>query len=470
MTIEEKQYNKMVNTPIRKLVISLAIPTIISMLVTALYNMADTYFVAQIDTCASAAVGVVFPFQAIIQAIGFTFGMGGGSVISAYLGQRKDKEAQITGSCAFYGAIFLGLLITLFGLLFLDKFLVLLGASEAVLPYARDYGLYITIGAAVMTGSFVLNNLLRAEGKAKLAMIGLTTGGILNIFLDPLFITVFDLGIAGAAIATVISQMISFGILFFMFISKRSIITLNPKYISLKLAPYSEIVKVGMPSFFRQGLASLATILMNRQAGLYGDEALAAISIVSKVFMMIFSVCLGIGQGYQPVCGYNYFAKRYDRVKKAMFFTLECSAILLTVVCLVCFIFSREVMMIFRKDDALVIDIGAKALKYQCFALPFLSLNVICNMTFQSTKKKFKATLLSACRQGIFFIPLVFLLPYLTEVLGMGGLLGVELTQACADFLTFMFSIPFFFGIIKHFNSKEKEQNNIVENNTELEF
>lgn len=456
MTKETKQFDKMVNTPIKKLVLSLGIPTIISMLITSVYNIADTFFVSQLGTSASGAVSVIFPLMAIIQAIGFTLGMGGGSVISSLLGEKRDEEAQVVGSSAFYSAIILGLVITVFSLLFMNPLLKLLGSTDTALEYARDYALYIVLGAPIMTGSFVLNNLLRSEGKSKLAMIGLTAGGLLNIALDPLFIFSLDMGISGAAVATLLSQLTSFIILLSMFVFKKSIITLSIFKISRSFHVYSEVIKVGFPSMCRQGLASIATILLNNQAKLYGgDPALSAMGITSKIFMVIFSISLGIGQGYQPVCGYNYYSKRFDRVKEAMWFTLIVMLITMSVLSIFFFTFSTQVMEVFR-DDQEVIKIGSKALKFQCAVMPFLSINTICNMTYQSTKQKFKATILSCCRQGIFFIPLVIVLPMIFDIN------GVVSTQAAADLLTFVFSVFFFINLCKDINNKIQLENTSI--------
>lgn len=452
MNREEQQYIKMTESPIKKLIITLGIPTIISMLVTAIYNLADTFFVSNIGVgderkFASGAVGVVFSLMAIVQAIGFMFGMGAGSLISSKLGEKKDEEAQVVASSAFYVAIVLGIIFSIICIIFMDPIMGMLGATEKVLPYARDYAIYIVFGFPVMIASFIMNNLLRAEGKSKLAMIGLTAGGILNIGLDPLFIYVFKMGISGAAVATLISQIISAIILLLMFLCKKSIIRLSPFKVTKDFNVYLEVIKIGLPSLCRQGLASIATILLNRQAGAYGDEAaLSAMGIVSKIFMVIFSMCLGIGQGYQPVCGYNYFAKKYTRVKEAMIFTFVFSLIFMTLFCLFFFVFAENVIKWFIDDDSQVIKIGKETLRYQCIALPFLTLNVISNMTFQSTKQKFKATLLSCCRQGIFFIPIILILPLIN------GMTGVEMTQALSDFLTFLFTIPFFIHFLKELN------------------
>lgn len=454
MQKEEKQFNKMINTPVKKLVLTLGIPTTISMLVTSIYNIADTYFVSNLNEGAAGAVGVVFPLMAIVQAIGFTFGMGASSMISSKLGEKKDKDAQKLGSSAFYVAMALGILLAVFSLIFIKPLMNVLGATETNIGFAMDYAKYIIFGYPIMIGSFVLNNILRSEGKALLSMIGLTTGGILNIILDPIFIHKLGMGISGAAVATLISQGVSFIILLSMFIFKKSIITLSPKYITKEMWVYKDVLKVGFPSFCRQGLASIATIFLNNQAGTFGgDAALDAMSIVSKIFMIVFSASLGIGQGYQPVCGYNYFAKRYDRVKEAMMFTLICGFSLMLLTCTFLFIFAEPVMKAFGEEGGEAVKIGTRVIKYQSIAMPFLSLNVIANMSFQSTKKKFSATILSCCRQGIFFIPFIFALP------AMFNLAGVELTQALSDFCTFLFTIPFFIIFVKELNKKIKEQN-----------
>ena len=453
MQKEELQYNKMINTPVKKLVLTLGIPTTISMLVTSIYNIADTYFVSNLEQGAAGAVGVVFPLMAIVQAIGFTFGMGASSMISSKLGEKKDKDAQKLGSSAFYVAIGLGILLAVFSMIFIKPLMQVLGATETNIGFAMDYARYIIYGYPIMIGSFVLNNILRSEGKALLSMIGLTIGGVLNIILDPVFIHFFDMGISGAAVATLISQAVSFIILLSMFVFKKSIITLSPKYITKEMWVYKDVLKVGFPSLCRQGLASIATILLNNQAGSFGgDAALDAMSIVSKIFMIVFSASLGIGQGYQPVCGYNYFAKRYDRVKEAMMFTLIWGAVLMFATCTILFVFAKPIMTAFVSNGGEAIEIGTRVIRYQSIAMPFLSLNVIANMSFQSTKKKLSATLLSCCRQGIFFIPFIFILP---SILNLGG---VEMTQALSDFCTFLFTIPFFISFVKELNLKIKKQ------------
>lgn len=450
LTKEEKQYNKMTTGSTKKLVFTLGIPTMISMLITALYNIADTLFVSKLGESVSGAVTVVFPLMAIIQAVGFTFGMGAGSLISSLLGSKKDEEAQKIGSSSFYIGITIGILIAIMTLLLIDPLMRLLGSTETVFPHARSYCEIICFGFPLMTGSFIMNNILRSEGKAKFSMIGLTTGGILNIILDPIFINTLGMEIKGAAVATVISQGVSFCILLYMFISKKSIIKLAFRYISKDIKPYLGIVKVGFPSLCRQGLASFSTILLNNSASSLGqDAALSAIGITSKIVMVIFSVCLGIGQGYQPVCGYNYFAEKKERVKEALTFTGIFGFITMFLFSLCAVIFSKQLIKIFI-DSQEVIKIGSIALTLQCISMPFLVINVLCNMTYQSTRKSVLSTLLSSCRQGIFFIPFILILP------SIYGLNGVLYAQPIADILTMLFSIPFLVRILKNLSNKDK--------------
>ena len=326
----EEQYNKMVNTPVSRLITGLAIPTVISMLVTSIYNMADTFFVSHINTQASAAVGIVFPVMSIIQACGFTLGMGGGSLVSVRLGQKRNEEANYIASTAFFTALAIGALITLFGNLFANQFLALVGASETILPYARDYARYIFWGAPVMCAAFVLNNVLRSEGKAFFSMIALTSGGLINIALDPLFIYGLGLGIKGAAIATLVSQTIAFLILLSWFLRGKAVCRMNIKFYKPTGQILGKTVTTGLPSLARQGLSSLATILLNTAAIKYGDAAVAAMAICGKIVWFVGSLMIGIGQGFTPVSGYNYGAKRYDRVKQAYFFMLKAGVTIMT--------------------------------------------------------------------------------------------------------------------------------------------
>lgn len=446
---DSAQYQKMTASPIPRLITTLALPTIASMLTTAIYNMADTYFVSHLGKSATGAVGIVFSLMSIIQAVGFTLGLGSGSLISRLLGCREKDKAEEVAASGFLGALVLGLCITTAGLLFLDPLMYLLGSTETILPHARAYAGYILYGAPIMAASFVLNNLLRAEGHAALAMVGITTGGVLNIALDPFFIFVLDQGIAGAAMATLLSQCVSFLLLLSAFLRGKSILRLSLRRASRRARVYWNIVRAGLPSFCRQGLASIATASLNGAAGLYGDAAIAAMSVVGRVFMLIMSVLIGFGQGYQPVVGYNYGAGRYDRVRQALLFTLTAGMGLMAVLCTAGILAAPLVIGLFADGDPDVLSIGVFAMRAQCIGLLFQPVGTVANMTFQSIGHTWKATFLSACRQGIYFLPLIWLLPRLW------GLTGVELTQPAADLLTCVTAAPFLFLFFRQLQTIE---------------
>ena len=447
---QSQQFHNMTETPVGKLITTLSIPTIISMLVTSIYNMADTFFVSKLGTSASGAVGIVFSVMAIIQAIGFTFGMGSGSWISRLLGAKEEEAAKEVAATGFYSAIFLCTLMSVVGEWKMDDLMRILGASDTILPYARAYARYILLAAPIMASSFVLNNILRSEGHAKFAMIGITTGGILNVILDPIFIFVFQMGISGAAVATALSQMVSFLILLSYFVMHKTTTRLGIHRIAKNPKIYFQIVKNGLPSFSRQGLASIASIMLNKQAMIYGDAAVAAMAIVTKIFQMMFSVLIGFGQGYQPVVGFNYGAGIMERVKKAMKFTLKVGTIGMTTAAVVLFVTAPHLLKLFISDDPAVMEIGTMALRAQAISMPLLPVGVVANMTFQSIGKAWRATMMSAMRQGIFFLPLIFILPAFL------GLYGVVSTQAVSDLLTAFACAPFLVRFYKNLAEKTK--------------
>lgn len=447
---QSQQFHNMTETPVGKLITTLSIPTIISMLVTSIYNMADTFFVSKLGTSASGAVGIVFSVMAIIQAIGFTFGMGSGSWISRLLGAKEEEAAKEVAATGFYSAIFLCTLMSVVGEWKMDDLMRILGASDTILPYARAYARYILLAAPIMASSFVLNNILRSEGHAKFAMIGITTGGILNVILDPIFIFVFQMGISGAAVATALSQMVSFLILLSYFVMHKTTTRLGIHRIAKNPKIYFQIVKNGLPSFSRQGLASIASIMLNKQAMIYGDAAVAAMAIVTKIFQMMFSVLIGFGQGYQPVVGFNYGAGIMERVKKAMKFTLKVGTIGMTTAAVVLFVTAPHLLKLFISDDPAVMEIGTMALRAQAISMPLLPVGVVANMTFQSIGKAWRATMMSAMRQGIFFLPLIFILPAFL------GLYGVVSTQAVSDLLTAFACAPFLVRFYKNLAEETK--------------
>ncbi len=453
----EEQHNRMMNTPIPKLVLSLALPTTISQLITVIYNTADTYFVSHIGTSAAAATGVVFSLMSIIQALGFGVATGANSIISRKLGAKENDKANICAASAFSIAVIIGLIIMIIGLLTIKKLMLLLGATETILPYACDYAKYILISAPIMCASFVLNNLLRAQGEAVLSMWGLCTGGILNMILDPLLIFGLNMGIAGAAIATALSQCVSFVILLSPFLKGKSIVKLDLRLSSRKPKMYYIIIKNGFPTICRQGMASVASAMMNIYAGAYGDAVLAAITISNKVYLLMRNMVIGIGQGMQPVVGYNYGAGNKTRVKKAFVFTCIIGTLVCTIGTVIIAIGAQDIMAWFR-DDPQVIEIGTKMLHYGCIVMPVLAFSTYVNQMFQFLGFSTQAIFLALCRQGIFFIPLLMILPPIL------GIVGIEITQAAADLITFVISIPFIIIFFKKQLSEKKQSVDIFDN------
>lgn len=439
----DSKYIQMTESPVSKLIISLGIPTTISMLITNIYNMADSYFVSHISLSAGGATSVVFGVMAILQAFGFMFGHGAGSHISRMLGSRQTEKASKYASTGFFAALLVGFLIMVCGLMFLEPFMRLLGSTDTILPYAMDYGRWILIAAPAMTSSCVLNNILRYEGMANLAMIGLTTGGILNMALDPLFIFALDMGISGAGLATALSQYISFAILLSMFLRKKTQSRIAVRLIARDFQTLGHIVLTGLPSFARQGLNSISTMVLNAQAKPFGDAAIAAMGYVGRTSSLIFSVGLGIGQGFQPVSGFNYGAKKYSRVKKGTFFTLGFGASFMGLISIVCFVFAPQIISLFRKE-AEVIAIGSEALRIMCVFLLFLPVSVVATMLFQSIGKSVPALILSCLQSGALFIPLCLILP------SFMGVRGIEIAQPIAYFGAALVSLPCMLVFLKH--------------------
>lgn len=438
--------------PIPNLVTQLAIPTIISMLVTSFYNMADTFFVSQLNTQATGAVGITFAISSFIQAISFFFGHGSGNYIARKLGSKEYKSASIMSSIGFFSAFIAGTLIGLLGILFLRPLSIFLGSTETILPYTMNYLRILFLGTPFLMSSFVLNNQLRFQGSASNAMVGIVSGAILNIVLDPIFIFVFDFGINGAALATIISQFISFLIL--IYASKKSgNIQIRWKNFQPKWIYYKEICRGGIPSLFRQGLGSVAQIFMNHAAGIYGgellaDAAIAGMSIVNRITMFAHAALIGFGQGFQPVCGINYGAGKYKRVREAFLFCVKISTIFLIAISIIGFVFAKPLVSIFRKEDLDVINIGTLALRFQCLTFPFSAWIILCNMLLQTIGKTMKSSIIAASRQGLFFLPIIWTLPPLF------GLIGVQISQPIADLFSFILAIPFGINILKELKNK----------------
>ena len=436
------QFRRMTETPIPQLVLSLAAPTILSMLITSIYNLADTFFVGQISTSASGAVGVVSSLMAIIQALGFMLGHGAGTIISRSLGSRDTTAATRFASTSFFTALVFGVVLAVAGLGTLPHFMMLLGSTETILPHACAYARPILIAAPLMISSLVMNNILRYEGKASFAMIGLVTGGLLNIALDPLLIFGLGMGTAGAGLATALSQTISFCILLSMFLRGKTVSQFRLSAVTREARDFGRILLGGAPSFGRQGLNSIGGMLLNLAARSYGDAAVAGMSIVSRIFMFIISVAIGVGQGLQPVASFNYGARKYRRVRQAAIFTIEAAFCMLVVLVGLCWVNGDALIRLFR-DDPAVTAVALPAFHYQCLAMLLQPIIVVANMTFQSVGASGRATFLACCRQGVFFIPLILILPR------THGLFGVEICQPIADVLTFLVSLPFLLAFLQ---------------------
>ena len=432
---QERKYHQMTETPVGRLIVRLALPCIVSMLVTSFYNMADTFFVGMLrSNSATGAVGVVFSLMAVIQAVGFFFGHGSGNFISRELGRQNYREASNMAATGFFSALAAGAVICVAGQIYLEPLAVLLGSTATILPYTKAYLRVILLGAPWMTSSLVLNNQLRDQGSAAYAMVGITSGAVLNIVLDPLMIFTFGLGVAGAAWATIISQFAGFCLLL-AGCSRGGNLRIHFSNVQTAPAYDGQIIRGGLPSLARQGLASVATICLNRSAGPYGDAAIAAMGVVQRIAMFGGSAMIGFGQGFQPVCGFNYGAKLYRRVREGFTFCVKVSTVFLLAVGALGFAFAPRLIAVFR-DDPDVVRIGAAALRYQCLTICLTSWIVMSNMMLQTIGRTASATFLAMARQGVFFVPLVYLLS------GRLGLLGVEVTQSAADVLTFLCAVP----------------------------
>lgn len=448
MTTAQKHYNKMTEAPLTRLIVSLGLPTTISMLVTNIYNMADTYFVGTLGESAQASTGILFSLQAVIQAVAFMLGQGSGTMVSKSLADKNTKQANSYVSSALFAGIGIGTVFMVLGLLFLTPLLMFLGSTATILPYAKQYGACVLIGCPVVIGSFVLNNNLRYEGKSLYAMFGLVFGGILNIFGDWLLIRVLNMGVLGAGVATLVSQIISFSLLLvFYFIHAQSKIT--PKAISADIKLYGCIAKVGFPALIRQGLSSFSHGLLNNLTRPFGDAAIAAMSIVNRVSSFIMCVGLGIGQGYQPVASFNWQAKKYDRVKRGLVATMGIGFCFILCIAVPVALFSNNVISLFQKSEG-VATVARPALLYSCIGTVFLALSVPINMLYQSTRQPVMSSILSLLRSGIMFIPTLIITTKLY------GLTGIQISQPLADVLTGLVSVPF----VIHFLTKKSYENN----------
>lgn len=442
----------MTETPVPRLVLRLAIPSMISMVVTAFYNVVDAAFVGHLSTEATAGIGIAFAYMTFIQAVGFFFGHGSGNHISRALGARRYEDAGLMASVGFFTPLIIGIVAALVGLPLLPQIVRMLGAPEAVVPYGCDYLRYILIASPFMMSALTLNNQLRLQGNARFGMIGIVSGAVLNIVLDPLFIFVLDMGVTGASFATAISQFFAWCLLLWGTTRSESVHirfgNFRPSWYC-----YREIIAGGLPSLCRQAFNCAAVVMLNYAAAKYAPEgqdasSVAAFAVVSRTMMFAFSLILGFVQGFQPVCGFNYGAHMYERVRQSYFFAYSVSTAMLFVLSVLGYIFAPQIIAIFRSEDPVLIDIGTQALRWQCAVFPLVTLGTATNMLFQNIRMPFRSTLLSISRQGLFFIPAILILPHFY------GLQGVIMTQAVADVCTFFLAIPFAIWISRKLRDK----------------
>ena len=430
-----RKYEKMTTEPVGRLVTEMAVPAIVSMLVTSFYNLADTFFIGRINTQSTAAIGIVFSYMAVIQAVSFFFGHGSGNFISRALGHRDADSAETMASVGFFSLLIISSSIALLSFAFMRPLLRLFGSTETIMPYAVSYFQYILIGTPFITSCFLFNNQMRFQGNAVMSMIGIASGAVLNIALDPILIFGCDMGIAGAGLATAVSQMFSFAVMLYLS-GKRGGIRVKVGKFKPTLKLYGEIASGGLPSLLRQGFMCLSAICLNNVASRYGDAMVAAFSVVNRVMMFAYAAMVGYGQGFQPVCGFNYGAGLYRRVKKAFVHSVVVATSYSVVVAFFGLFFAEPIVTSFRADDAEVIEYGSRVLRYQCFLFPLAGYVVITNMYLQNIRKTWSAAALSGARQGIFLIPMIFIGDY------FWGMYGVMIAQPIADLASFVLALP----------------------------
>jgi len=441
-------YTYLTTAPVGRVILTMAVPTIISMLVISLYNIVDTFYVGRISTQATAAVGIVFPVMTIMQACGFFFGQGAGTFISRALGARENDRAAVMASTGFVYSVIFGLVITVSGLLFLRPLSIALGSTPTILPYTEDFLRIILLGAPFVTGTMTLNNEIRYQGNAFYGMFGILSGAVLNVVAVPIFAFGLNMGISGAAIGTIIGQVVSFFVL--LIITRYGgNMCIDLKRLSFRWNYMREIMKGGTPSLTRQALACVTTLMLNVAAGHYGDAAIAGMSIVTRVSFVVFSIIIGLGQGYQPLCGFNYGARLFDRVRAGYWYCIRAGLLFVIPVSVLCFLFSEEIIDLLRHDPA-VVAVGSVAFRWQILTYPLAVVITMSNMMFQTSGRAVSANFLAACRNGICFIPMILLLPV------FWGLKGVEVSQAAADVLTFIITVPL---TVRYFKTLKLDEN-----------
>lgn len=448
---QDARKSMMLEQPISKVIPKMAIPTIVAFLINSVYSLADTFFVSSLGTNATAAVSVNSSLDQIIMMAGSMLAIGANSYIARLLGAKREEEANKVLSVAFFIALAFGTILAVFGCMFMTPMVRMLGATDTCLQYSIDYATYVLLVAPFMASSFVMNQCLRAEGSAVLSMIGMGFGSILNCVLDPIFIFTLDLGVAGASMATAISKLVSFSILIFPYITKRSVLRLSIRFFQPNREILSQIVKIGSSSMFRSGLAVVAGIVLNNIAGSISDAVLAGIGVTNKIMMFPFSVILGFGSGFQPVTGFNWGAKRFDRVLESYRFSAKCALIISVSMAVLLGLFANQVILLFAEADAEMQAIGALSIRLQCLALPIHAWVAVVNMFCNGLGKAKGALLLATARQGSCFLPIVYPMAWLFHSN------GVAAVQAVADVLTLCLAVPLIRKVLKEVKAKAAE-------------
>lgn len=432
---QHAKFVKLTTQPVGKLVTGLAIPAMVSMLVTGIYNLVDTFFVGQINTQSVAALGIVFSYMSIVQSIAFFFGQGAGNYISRALGHEDTHNAGVMASVGLFTTWLTGAAIALGCYLFMEPVLQFFGSTPTIMPYACDYFTFILLGTPFIMSCFTMNNLMRHQGNALLSMIGIMSGAVLNVILDPILIFGFEMGVKGAGMATAISQIVAFCAMLLL-AGQRGGVPIKPAQFKPSLQRYRDIAAGGLPSLARQSMMGIAALILNHLAGIYGDSAIAGFSVVNRITMLANAAMIGYGQGFQPVCGFNYGAGKYDRVRAAFIHTCKVLTIYSTVLAVAGWVLARPLIGLFVASDPEVSRIGAEVLRYQCLAFPLTGYVVLVNMYLQNIRRTIPATIMAMSRQGIFLIPALLLGNMLL------GFTGVEISQAVADTASFLLALP----------------------------
>ena len=448
---QEQRRNMLLNEPISRIIPKMAIPTIVAFLINSIYSLADTYFVSSLGTNATAAVSVNASLDQLIMMCGSMLAVGANSYIARLLGRGEDKKASQVLSTAFFTAMGIGTVLMVFGSIFMTPMVRLLGATSTCEQYSIDYATYVLYAAPFMAANFVMNQCLRSEGSATLSMVGMGFGGILNCVLDPIFIFGFDMGVAGASLATAISKWVSFVILIFPYVTRRSLLRLSIRNYTPSRDIFSEIIAVGSSSMFRSGLAVVSAIMLNDLAGNISDSVLAAVGVCNKVMMFPFSIILGFGSGFQPVAGFNWGAKRYDRVRESYRFCSKVAIIGSVIMGLVVGIFADTFVVLFAGMDEEMRRIGVLCMVTQCIALPVHGWVAVVNMFCAGLGKAKYALALSTARQGSCFIPILYPLAWIF------GAYGIASVQALADILTLVLAVPIIRSMKKLITEAEKQ-------------